>query len=174
MREIINPWTTQNVSNYNCFGCNPNNPLGLHMHFYWDGAKVISFWNPNENFVSWPGTLHGGIQATLLDEICGWVIFYQQQTSGVTAKMELRYRKPVLTSNKYLELHAFLKETKHNILVVIGQIYNDSGELCAECECTYFTFPEQKAIEMGYLSATLSEVDMTREEVLQHLEHHQI
>ena len=46
--------------------------------------------------------------------------------------------------------------------------------LGAECECTYFTFPEQKAIEMGYLSATLSEVDMTREEILQHLKHHQI
>jgi hypothetical protein len=71
-----------------------------------------------------------------------------------------------------LELHAFLKEVKRNILVVIGQIYNDSGELCAECECTYFTFPEQKALEMGYLSATLSEVDQTKEEILKQLTHH--
>ena len=123
MREIINPWTTNKVSNYNCFGCNPNNPLGLHMHFYWDGTKVISFWKPQDNFVSWPGTLHGGIQATLLDEICGWVIFYQQQTSGVTAKMELRYRKPVHTSNKYLE-HRTMHACALVLVMILARVHN--------------------------------------------------
>ena len=76
MKNIINPWIG-NTHGYNCFGCNPDNPMGVHMHFYWDGEQVISPWKANPNFVSWVDTLHGGIQATLLDEICGWVVFYQ-------------------------------------------------------------------------------------------------
>ena len=72
MRAIINPWVG-NTNGYNCFGCCPDNPRGVHMRFYWDGEQVVSVWRANPNFVSWIDTLHGGIQATLLDEICGWV-----------------------------------------------------------------------------------------------------
>ena len=105
MKRIINPWIG-NTHGYNCFGCNPGNPQGVQMRFYWDGEQVVSVWKANPNFVSWIDTLHGGIQATLLDEICGWVVFYQLQTSGVTAKMEMRYRKPVSTLWPYIRLNA--------------------------------------------------------------------
>ena len=43
-------------------------------------------------------TLHGGIQAVLLDEICAWVVLRKLQTTGVTSKMETRYMKPVNTN----------------------------------------------------------------------------
>ena len=29
MKKIINPW--EGLDGYMCFGCAPNNPLGLHM-----------------------------------------------------------------------------------------------------------------------------------------------
>ena len=31
MKKIINPW--EGLDGYMCFGCAPNNPLGLHMEF---------------------------------------------------------------------------------------------------------------------------------------------
>ena len=34
MKKIINPWL--NHAEYNCFGCCPKNPIGLHMEFYED------------------------------------------------------------------------------------------------------------------------------------------
>ena len=43
-------------------------------------------------------TLHGGIQATLADEISSWVVFRKFQTSGVTSRMEVRYHKPIRTT----------------------------------------------------------------------------
>ena len=95
MKRIINPWTS--IPGYNCFGCSPDNPIGTRMRFFEDGDDIISIWRPTQNHQSWLNTLHGGIQAVLLDEVCGWVVFHKLQTAGVTAKMEMRYHKPVST-----------------------------------------------------------------------------
>lgn len=165
MKKIINPWVG-NTNGYNCFGCDPNNPVGMHMEFYWDGQDVVSIWHSGPNHVSWIDTLHGGLQATLLDEICGWVVFYQLQTSGVTAKMEMRYRKPVSTVWPCILLRARLVEQRRTLAVVRGEIWSPDGVLCAECTCTYFVYPEQKAREMGYEPALLDEQDVDLQEVI--------
>ena len=47
-KKIINPW--RNHEGYNCFGCSPDNPIGLHMEFYEDGDYVVSTWHPEHNY----------------------------------------------------------------------------------------------------------------------------
>ena len=44
MKKIINPW--EGLDGYMCFGCAPNNPLGLHMEFFEDGDDIVAFWKP--------------------------------------------------------------------------------------------------------------------------------
>jgi len=137
------------------------------MRFFEDGDDIVSFWRPTQNHQSWINTLHGGIQAVLLDEVCGWVVFHKLKTAGVTAKMEMRYHKPVSTLQSYIRLRAFLKEMRRNIAIVQGEIYSEQGELLCECVCTYFTFPQEKAkTDMGYLPSTTEEKDYTWEEAL--------
>ena len=48
MKKIINPW--RNHPEYNCFGCCPDNPIGLHLEFYEDGDYILSKWNPQHNY----------------------------------------------------------------------------------------------------------------------------
>lgn len=74
MKKIKNPWLGLTDKGYNCFGCSPENPYGLKMEFYEDGDDIVSFWTPGENYQGWMNTLHGGIQATLMDESAGWLI----------------------------------------------------------------------------------------------------
>ena len=74
MRKIKNPWLHK--EGYNCFGCSPDNPFGLHMEFFEDGDDIVSFWKPNRNYQGWINTMHGGIISTLIDETAGWVIFF--------------------------------------------------------------------------------------------------
>ena len=164
MRLIHNPWT--GMSGYNCFGCCPTNPIGAQMRFYEDGDDIISIWKPTQNHQSWINTLHGGVQAVLLDEVCGWVIFHKLQTAGVTAKMETRYHKPVSTLQKYIKLRGYLKEMRRNIAIVVGEIWSEEGELLCECTCTYFTFPKDKAKdEMMFRDSTVEDEDITWEEL---------
>ena len=127
MKKIINPW--KGMKGYNCFGCAPNNDAGVKMEFYEDGNEVISIWKPQPQFQGWIDTLHGGIQAVLLDEICAWVVLRKLQTTGVTSKMETRYMKPVNTNDSYIVLKASIKERKRNIVFVEAAIYNNKEEL---------------------------------------------
>lgn len=145
MKKIINPWL--GIDGYFCFGCAPDNEAGVKMEFYEDGDEIVSIWKPEQKYQSWINTLHGGIQAVLLDEICGWVVSRKLQTTGVTSKMETRYLKPVSTKDEYLVLRASIKEQRRNIVMIEASLYNSQQVLCSQAVCTYFTMPSEKAKE---------------------------
>lgn len=145
MKKIINPWL--GVEGYFCFGCAPDNEAGVKMEFYEDGDEIVSIWKPEAKYQSWIDTLHGGIQALLLDEICGWVVSRKLQTTGVTSKMETRYLKPVSTKDDHLVIRASIKEQRRNIVIIEASLYNSQQVLCSQAVCTYFTLSPEKARE---------------------------
>lgn len=160
MKKIINPW--KDLEGYNCFGCASHNAAGTKMEFYEDGDEIVTIWKPRSEYQGWIDTLHGGIQAVLLDEICAWVILRKLQTTGVTSKMETRYRKPVSTKDSYLVLRASIKEVKRNIVIIEAKLYNEKEEICTEATCTYFTFSKEKSKnEMHF-----TQCDVESEEIL--------
>lgn len=151
MKKIINPW--KGLKGYNCFGCAPDNEAGVKMEFYEDGDEVVSIWKPSGTYQGWINTLHGGIQSVLLDEICAWVIFRKLQTTGVTSKMETRFKKSILTTEDHVTLRASIQEKKRNLILVEARLYNANDELCTTAVCTYFTFSPEKAKEDMYFTS---------------------
>ena len=145
MKRIINPW--RGMDGYRCFGCDPRSEQGLRMEFYEDGDRIVSRWKPRPEFQGWVDTLHGGIQATLADEISSWVVFRKFQTSGVTSRMEVRYLKPIHTSEDHITLQATVVRQRRNIVDIEIKIFNSQDQLCTEALCIYFLFPKEKAHE---------------------------
>ena len=115
------------------------------MEFYEDGEEIVSIWHPRPEFQGWVDTLHGGIQATLADEISSWVVFRKFQTSGVTSKMEVRYHRPIHTSDSYIVLRARVEEQRRNLIRIAVRITDSEERLCTEAVCVYFLFPKEKA-----------------------------
>ncbi len=148
MEKLLNPW--KDMEGYCCFGCAPQNESGLKMEFYEDGDEIVSFWKPEPQYQGWLNTLHGRIQAVLLDEICEWVVICKLQTTEVTSKMETRYLKPVSTLEEKLTLKASIREQKRNIILIDTALYNEAGECCTKALCTYFAFPQEKARQEMY------------------------
>lgn len=145
MKKIRNPWIGLTDKGYNCFACAPTNPYGLKMEFYEDGDDIVSFWNPGKNYQGWLDTLHGGIQATLLDEIGGWIIARKFQTSGMTTNLNVKYKKPVPTGDGIvIEVRARVKDVKR-MFVFIEAAISYNGEICSSAEMTYYTFPKDVA-----------------------------
>lgn len=157
MKKITNPW--RGMPGYRCFGCDPNSATGLRMSFYEHGNEVLSLWRPRAEFQGWIDTLHGGIQATLADEIGSWVIFRHYQSGVVTSRMEVRYLHPVRTTDSYLLLRAEEKQKRRNFVDVAVKIYDASGKICTEALCIYCVFPPEKSVgEYCFLPCEVEDV----------------
>lgn len=100
-----------------CLVCGLKNPYGLKGSFYeLENGELVCVVKPTEAHQSYPGRLHGGIAAALLDETIGRTIMIGQEKGmwGVTVEFAIKYKKPV-------PLDAELR--------VVGRITNDSGRL---------------------------------------------
>ena len=144
MKKLKNPYL--NIEGYHCFGCDPKHEKGLRMEFYEDGDEIVCQWRPTDEYVGWIDTLHGGIQATLLDELGGWVVLRKLQAGSVTSRMELRYRKPVRVSAGALTLRASITNQRRNIIDIEGRLYDGNGQLCTEATFVYFLLPKDSSM----------------------------
>jgi acyl-coenzyme A thioesterase PaaI-like protein len=139
---------------YNCFGCSPDNPIGLRLKFRVEDDLVLSEWSPGDNYQGWMNVLHGGIQATLMDEIAGWLVLVKLGTAGVTSKMEVRLLKTAHMNRSPFQLKAELKEQQGNIAIIKVELFDSHGQLCADSLMHYYTWPEKIAREKMHYPGT--------------------
>ncbi|MBO4723745.1 MAG: PaaI family thioesterase [Bacteroidaceae bacterium] len=142
LRKIKNPWV--GTEGYNCFVCSPNNPIGLHLPFYEDGDYIVTKFKPTHDYESWQNTLHGGIQALLIDETAGWVVCRKLQTNGVTSKMDMQYLKPVSTLLDEITVRAKITKMMRNVAFIEAEILNEDNEVLTRANLVYFCTPQFK------------------------------
>ncbi|MCA9607437.1 MAG: PaaI family thioesterase [Myxococcales bacterium] len=80
-----------------CFGCAPDHPTGLRLRFAREGDDVITRFTPAQGHQGPPTIMHGGLVATLADEIAAWAIILLLEKFGFTAEMQGKLRKPIRT-----------------------------------------------------------------------------
>lgn len=149
---VLNPY--RELPGYNCFGCSPDNPFGLKLHFEMEGDMVTCEWDPQQQFQGWMNVLHGGIQATMMDEIASWFVFVQLKTAGVTSKMDVKLIKPAHMDQGPFRMKAVLHEMRRNIAVIHVELSDGAGVKVAESFMHYFTWPEHIARQRLYYPGT--------------------
>lgn len=117
------------------------------MHFFEDGEEIISKWDPEPQFQGYINIIHGGIQATLMDEIASWVVFIKLQTGGVTSSLKTKFRKPFRLDQGPATLRAKLLNKKGRVAEIEVKLYNGPGQLCSEAIAEYFILSPEKARE---------------------------
>lgn len=117
------------------------------MQFIEDGENILCDWEPRGFLQGYFNVLHGGIQATLMDEIAAWLVQVKLKTAGVTSKMDVRLKHPVPINEGPLHLVARLQKKRRNLADVCVELYNPDGTLAAEGLITYYTFSEEVARE---------------------------
>ena len=148
MKKIINPYLGK--KGYKCICCSPDNPIGLHLQFWEEGDEVLTKWSPSENYQGWVDTLHGGVIAMLMDEVAGWVVNRKLQTAGMTTRLDVKYRQPVMTTEPLITIKGHINAQRRNIVTIHLTLENAKGEICDEADATYFTFGPERAKEMGF------------------------
>ncbi len=149
-RYIINVFAKED---YHCFACSPSNPIGLRLRFYEEGAYVKTEWKPEKEYEGYPGAIHGGIQATLLDEVAAWTVYIKARTSGVTSRLNVKYKKTLSSKQTLVKAEAKIIEIKRNLCFIEARLLNEEGEVCTEAEMVYFMFPHEEAVAKGWYPA---------------------
>jgi acyl-coenzyme A thioesterase PaaI-like protein len=144
-KKIRNPFS--GMRGYNCFGCSPDNPIGLRLNFVEEGEYITATWLPEEHFQGYHDLLHGGIQSTLMDEIASWFVYVKMKTSGVTSRLEVKYKKAVFINKGSIKLRAKLLSHRRNLVDIAVELFDNDGQLCATGVVQYFTFSKELSKE---------------------------
>jgi len=142
MRKIKNPY---NLSENRCFACSDTNPIGLKLSFEESENFMHASWEPSEYYQGYKNVLHGGIIATLLDEIGAWCVNVKTGTAGVTAVLNVKYLKPVFITKGKVSMKAEIIERKERNVMLRCYLFDGAGTLCAQAETDFFIYPEDIA-----------------------------
>ncbi len=130
-----------------CFICGLENPVGLKLRIYEIEPGVIeTTYTAPEHFQGYPGVLHGGIVATILDEISGRAHMGPAENPRFlfTAKLEVIYRKNV-PIGKPLRIVGKAGRDKGRSAEGWAGIYDaETGELLAEGNTLLVNVPQER------------------------------
>lgn len=118
----------------NCFVCGLSNSSGLQMKFFAvDENTVESRYIVKEQYQGWPGITHGGIVAAMLDEVMARLFVFDENQNRflVTAKLEVKYRRPVPIGEEIIVVGKKLDNTG-KVAKASAKIMNVKHEILAE------------------------------------------
>ncbi len=115
-----------------CFACGPENPIGLRLRFEpaSEGVRARVVLAPE--FQGWQNIAHGGIAMSLLDEAMAHAAGAAGHR-GVTASMNVRFRKPVPLGEP-LDLEGKVAWRRRNVLGLEAVLRNADGTTLAQAE----------------------------------------
>jgi len=119
-----------------CFGCGPDNPIGLKLDFKWDSKTARAEFTPEESHQGWYGIVHGGIISCLLDEAMGYATYFENIVC-LTAKMQLRIRRPARVGESLIITSSITKRTSRLVETEAAIALKD-GTPVAESTATMF------------------------------------
>ena len=123
--------TLRLVKDRRCFVCGEENPDGLNLKVVYDGADgVRTEFLAEERYRGWSDYLHGGVLTLIFDEMLGWLSRYLGH-DAMTARLEVRYRKPVPLGNR-LTFHGVLEREIKGLLDIRLNARLDDGSVAAE------------------------------------------
>ena len=119
-----------------CFCCGSDNERGLHLAITYPekGAAEthldVPLW-----FSGWKSMTHGGLLATVLDEIMAHACVGVAQ-KAVTAEITVRYLKAVETGSS-IRAVGKVEEARGRVLLTRGWIYDTEGSVAAEATARF-------------------------------------
>jgi acyl-coenzyme A thioesterase PaaI-like protein len=113
-----------------CFDCSQSNPFGLAVqHQVRPDGGVSAGFIGHCALEGYPGWLHGGLIATLLDGAMTHCLF-ARGLRAATAELRVRYHAPVLAA-EFLEVSAWLEESGHGLHRLRAEIVQDRSRKVA-------------------------------------------
>jgi len=137
---------------HSCFVCGESNPIGLNLRFETDGHVVRTHFKPRPEHIGFKEVVHGGIIATLLDEIMVWACLTQTKRFAYCAEFTLRFLNPLRPGQETLATAELVANRRDRIFEAKAELHDSTGKLLATAIGKYLPV---KALELADMSTDL-------------------
>ncbi|HHB91436.1 MAG TPA: PaaI family thioesterase [Anaerolineae bacterium] len=146
--EHVNQHNAQKQYNSRmCFVCGVENPAGLHAHFYQiDDRTCVARFLPADHHQGYPGRVHGGVIAAIMDETMGRAVWGDAQTWGVTAELTLKYKLPVPLDEMLTVVGRLTRDTRR-VFEAEGELLTADGRVAVVAKGKYIKIPLERILE---------------------------
>ncbi len=126
-----------------CFVCGAQNPQGLRLRFRLNEDGVEADWTPRPEHIGFRGVIHGGILATVLDEVMVWAASAPKKRFYFSVELTVRYSKPVDVGQPVLLLGR-LAHDRGRLVETSGELRDSDGTVYAKATAKYMPVPGEQ------------------------------
>jgi acyl-coenzyme A thioesterase PaaI-like protein len=116
------------------------NPAGLHLQYHLAGERVVTTWVAGEDHAGFPGFVHGGLIAAVLDDVMGRCSVLRRRWV-VTGRMETRYRE-IAPLGVALRVEGRIVRFTRRVMLAEALVSLADGRVVAEASGTYLPIPQ--------------------------------
>ena len=131
-----------------CFVCGESNPAGLNLRFETDGRLVQTHFVPRAEHVGFRQTVHGGLTATLLDEIMVWACAVQTKRFAFCAELNVRFLNPVRPGEALIASGELVSNRRGKLFEARAELRNRAGMALAMATGKYLPIKQADVAEM--------------------------
>ncbi len=134
---------------HGCFVCGESNPQGFNQRFETDGQVVRTRFVPRAQHIGFKHTIHGGLVATLLDEMMVWVCAVRTRRFAYCAELTVRYVNPVRPNEPTLAMAELIADRRGRLFEAKAELKHEAGLILATATGKYLPLKEAVAAEMA-------------------------
>jgi uncharacterized protein (TIGR00369 family) len=125
-----------------CFACGSGNDRGLHLEPQNENGEAVARFVPEAYLEGYDGVTHGGMIATVLDEVMVWSARFAADTAAVTGELTIRYLKPAVTGVRY-QARGKVTENKGRLIRTEGTLTDENGVIIAKAQAKLFVVKQE-------------------------------
>jgi acyl-coenzyme A thioesterase PaaI-like protein len=137
---------------HSCFVCGESNAHGLRLRFTTDGQHVHTRFTPRADHIGFKAVTHGGLLATVLDEIMVWAVAVGTRRFAYCAELTVRFHQPAKVDAELLATGELVSNRRGKLFEAKAELRDASGQVVATATGKYLPVPA------GEIPAMLTEM----------------
>ena len=134
-----------------CFGCREGSSEALGVRVYrMDDGSAVSLYHTSPSHQSFNGIMHGGITCTLLDEVCSYQTWEDNNYDAIafTVEMNIKYFAPVAVDTD-IKIIADPPKIDRRHYHVTGRVLLEDNTVAATAEIHYIKLKQDDERNKG-------------------------
>jgi uncharacterized protein (TIGR00369 family) len=134
---------------HSCFVCGESNPIGLKLRFETDGRIVRTRFTPRREHIGFKQVVHGGLIATVLDEIMVWACVAQTKRFAYCAELTVRFQNPLRPGAETVATAELVTNRRDKIFEVKSELKDSAGKILATATGKYIPIKQLDLADMA-------------------------